>query len=339
MELYKKNNINAIEELKTSITFDIKSDGSELYDYKLPLPHAYERKITNYHDSFDIMSITYIIDGFFSTPKGKKYFADIIARFCISMNVLNYKYERVNTAVGGYKLALFGNLESMPSPLEDNRSDGSRDETFYKIKWYVESLIKGKDSGAIVPYYLLEDFCLHNFPSKEKSTLNAKCRSIWNWYNDRDWVIPRGRYVKKTGSAQTRVKNALASAKKNADKNKVLVLEAVDVIQSQNLIMDIDNICSLANVSNKTVLKYVNIKELKKNQKPTIAKKSKDYHNIFLESMIKIDNDTSLNMSFSSIGKIGGVDVRTVKKYVAKSIDMGKHTFLLKKCKTIFTKG
>jgi len=58
-----------------------------------------------------------------------------------------------------------------------------------------------------VPYQMIEDYALQNFfDRKDKSTLRAKCRNIYNWYDKRDWTIPQR-------------KNSIMSRSERAKKN------------------------------------------------------------------------------------------------------------------------
>jgi len=73
-----------------------------------------------------------------------------------------------------------------------------------------------KEMG-FVPYQLLEEFAYKNFYEHEKSTLRAKCRSIWDWYNSRDWTIPVNKRERKTKNDEellmTRRERALSNSK------------------------------------------------------------------------------------------------------------------------------
>ena len=82
---------------------------------------------------------------------------------------------------------------------------GTIDQIFWAIKIYTEELIKEFGEGVQVPYELLQDFAFRNFfDRKDKSTLRAKCRNIWNWYNERDWTIPKRKEWKMTRSERAK---------------------------------------------------------------------------------------------------------------------------------------
>ena len=74
MELYSKH---------TKISITIKGDGSEIFDYSLPQPHNYIR------NSLEKYTIKYYLHGdFFCTNKAGAYLNDILARFTLTMNVI-----------------------------------------------------------------------------------------------------------------------------------------------------------------------------------------------------------------------------------------------------------
>ena len=185
--------------------------GDEFVEYNLPAP--------NYllHAQKGIF-IGWMINGYPGTNKSREYFNDIIARFIIAYK--QHKPERlpykpnldrealINTATS-YELDLFQNLPSLywanKKKIWSADSVGTIDQIFWAIKIYTEELIKEFGEGVPVPYELLQDFAFRNFfDRKDKSTLRAKCRNIWNWYNERDWTIPKRKEWKMTRSERAK---------------------------------------------------------------------------------------------------------------------------------------
>ncbi len=194
------------------------AEGYEFLEYNLPHPNFLM------HSNLGVF-IGWLIKGYPGTAKSKNYFNDIIARFIIAFK--EYKPERLpyrpylkREAVVNlnqtYDLKLFQNLPSLywanKKHIWSTDSVGTIDQIFWAIKLYTEELIKEFGEGIPVPYEFLEDFALRNFfDRKDKSTLRAKCRNIWNWYNERNWTIPKRREWKMTRSER---------AKKNAELKK-----------------------------------------------------------------------------------------------------------------------
>ena len=206
--------------------------GDEFVEYNLPAP--------NYllHAQKGIF-IGWMINGYPGTNKSREYFNDIIARFIIAYK--QHKPERlpykpnldrealINTATS-YELDLFQNLPSLywanKKKIWSADSVGTIDQIFWAIKIYTEELIKEFGEGVPVPYELLQDFAFRNFfDRKDKSTLRAKCRNIWNWYNERGWKV-------------TRRERALTNAQSIKEKKRRQILNAVTGIMKDEYIKD-----------------------------------------------------------------------------------------------------
>lgn len=214
MELYTK---------QTKISITIEGDGSEIFDYSLPQPHNYIRT------ALDRYTIEYYLHGdFFCTNKAGAYLNDILARFTLTMNVIE-AVAKINKEVINHKpLKLYANnqfngLRSIDKFKYKETVDINKDNVFWAIKLYTEDLIK-KSSG-MVAYSLLESFAFAHFidRTKDKSTLKAKCRSIWNWYHAREWTIPERyertleQYLEET--KMTRTENMIKINAEKVDMN------------------------------------------------------------------------------------------------------------------------
>ena len=89
------------------------------------------------------------------------------------------------------------------------------DYVFWCLKLYAEDLIR--QDGLII-WNTFETWAFENFIdlAKDKSTLKAKCRNVFNWYFERDWQIGRVNKSNKTKEQimATRQEHAIKIAKK-----------------------------------------------------------------------------------------------------------------------------
>ena len=257
MKLYLNNIYLTID-----LYFYIKGTGSEFLDYKLPFPNFLKHINNGYY-------IGWRINGYPGTKEAKEYFNDIIARFLITFKEyhpekLSFipkadKYTHVDFK-NSYELKQFQNLKSIPVKKHVQiraENVNTIDQTFWAIKYYAEELIR---EMGFVPYEMLEEFAYRHFYHKEKSTLRAKCRAIWNWYSERDWTIPQTRSFEMTRSER---------AKKNAElKHKRAKATLLGFIQ-QNLFSDeykrgdkwnVTKLSKVTKLSRPTIIKH--LKEL-----------------------------------------------------------------------------
>ena len=234
--MYQKN---------TKISITIQGDGSEIFDYSLPLPH-------NYYRNGNIYAIEYIINGFFHTKRGIAYLNDILARFTLSMQVL--KTEVTSSEDDGIELSYFQGLKSVVRHKNYESVDIGQDNIFWAIKLYTEDLIKESGEGNLIAYSLIESFAFARFidRAKDKSTLKAKCRSIWNWYDARGWTIPS-----RKGLGMSRQEAGINAAKKNAEKTKAKVQKAIAGLEFMQEKINIANVARDAGVSRDTAKKYL----------------------------------------------------------------------------------
>jgi len=204
--------------------------GDEFLEYNLPPP--------NYllHAQRGVF-IGWLINGYPGTKKSREYFNDIIARFIIAYKQhqperLPYepilKREAIIDTKHTRELKHFQNLPSLywanEKEIWTTNSAGTIDQIFWAIKIYTEELIKEFGEGVPVPYELLQDFAFRNFfDRKDKSTLRAKCRNIWRWYDERGWKV-------------TRRERALKNAQSIKEKKRRQILNAVTGIMRDEYI-------------------------------------------------------------------------------------------------------
>ena len=220
------------KEITTWLYFYLKGAGSEFLDYKLPFPNVLKHINSGYF-------IGWQINGYPGTQEAREYFNDIIARFLITFKdyypeKLDFKpelnkYTHIDFK-NSYELKQFQNLDSIETHKHiQKRAENVNtiDQTFWAIKYYTEELII---EMGFVPYEMLEEFAYRHFYHKEKSTLRAKCRSIWNWYDKRDWTIPQTR-ERKTQSEEELFMTRSERAKKNSamikDQKRKIILNTL----------------------------------------------------------------------------------------------------------------
>jgi len=236
MKLYKKN---------TKISITVQGDGSEIFDYSLPYPINYTRKGNRY-------TIEYILNGYFSTKSSYEYLNDIIARFTLSMRVLETNIS--STEDIGIELSYFRGLKSIQRAKNYEKVDIGSDNVFWSIKLYTESLIRASGGGNLIAYSLIESFAFSRFidRTKDRSTLRAKCRRIWNWYDAREWTIPT-----RKGKGMSRADGARIAHQKKAADTKAKIVGAIEALKFLQEKINIATVSRQAQVSRNTAKKYL----------------------------------------------------------------------------------
>ena len=214
----------------------------------------------------------WLIDGFFDTLKGIQFLNDIIARFKITFETSQYLKHTVDTesTLCPLKLKAFQNLKSraIQKIIQNSRYDGTRDFIFYCLKLHAEMIIKEK---GIFSYDELLEFALINFidKAKDRSTLKAKCKKIFNWYLDRNFELTQTVYIKKERDLvmATRQEHAIRLGKNKEKeniakiKNAITGLMADAMFKKKNGKWNGKSIAEYLNLDERTVSKY--LKELK----------------------------------------------------------------------------
>jgi predicted HTH domain antitoxin len=270
MDIIAKNN----EFIKAFwIYFHILGDGTEWIDYDLPIPTILKHINKGYF-------VGWAINGYFGTAKGQKFLNDIIARFLISFKeynierlpfkpnkkILDDKTAQIYKKI--YKLKEFSKqLDSLPTKnFAPQRANMFEDFTFWAIKLYAEDMIR--KTGFIV-YQSLEDWAMSQFVyngHKERSTVRAKCRSVFNWYETRNFDIstknthkPLKEYLEET--KMTRKEHITNINKKRAEEKKAKVIGAIQSLKFLQEKISVRKVAEQAGISTKTAQKY--LKELK----------------------------------------------------------------------------
>ena len=137
-----------------------------------------------------------------------------------------------------------------------------QDYVFWCLKITAEDMIK--QDGLIV-WSNFENFAFENFidKAKDKSTLRAKCRNIYNWYFERDWKI--GRTISKNKEDVLEYRRELArnlAAKKEEENynkvaNAISGLLADSMFRKKNGKWNAVAIAEYLNLDPRTVRKYL----------------------------------------------------------------------------------
>jgi len=247
----------------------LSGNGTEWIDKDLPIPTYQEIVNRGY-------ILAYAIDGYFGTQEATQYLNDIIARFLLTFRDFSPHRLREKPLIADaghyypkiYKLKELQSLKSLTNKtLPRAAADSFDDHVFWAIKFYCEDLIR---SQGIPTADQLIEFALNNFEDKERSTLRAKCRSVWHWYEQREWQIPEP-YKRKTKDDQelqvTRRERALENARANEERSRAKVVNAVtglmsEVYKKKSGSWHVTRIAADTGLTRKTVSKY--LKELDK---------------------------------------------------------------------------
>lgn len=237
----------------TSLHFKASGDGSELFEHKLPIPQYYHRY------NADSYAIGWLVEGFFHTGKGIEYLNDIIARISLTMPITGkYDYApKWQEDIEPIKLQAFQNAKSMRTEYakqaikRDNST--SRDMVWWSIKAQTESFIR--QFNGWFNYELLETWAFNLFVEhvKDKSTLKAKCRDTWNWYERRDFKIPKA----DRGFIMSREEAGKKAHTKLAQDTKAKVIGSIESLKFLQEKINIANVAKQAGVSRNTAKKYL----------------------------------------------------------------------------------
>lgn len=239
--------------------FRCRGDGEELATARLPTPHYYKRH------SAEGYSIAYKLDGYFHTKKGKDFLNDMIARLSLTLPIDRRYYitptegEAVNNRA--YKLKEFQNCESIKVDIytrKEAKANKYEDRVFWSLKYEAERRIRvfgSLDLDAFLDYA----FNVFEVGSdvKDGSTLRAKCKSIFNWYESKNWKVGRVRKPRKKGeiTMQMTEQRQKANAIKKA-KTKAKFLGAIEVLKIKGAKLTAKSISEEAQIGIRTAERY-----------------------------------------------------------------------------------
>ena len=252
-QIYNKNNDN-LSNLSTLLKIKVAGDGCELFDYNLPTPHTYKRFDSNEY------TIEYLLNGVFWTKQSNNFLNEILLRFNISMNIKNIETKTVKDKPNAYELKLFSsssNLKSLSKVIHKPNTEKNSDSIFWGIKLFVEHYI-GQNEG-FVAYSTLENYAFTHYVdlAKDKSTLRAKCRSVWNYYNDREWQTDR-KYIKKNKEEvmANRLENITKLNEERKIKTEIKIKAAIDYLNKTDKKITAKAIGEFTKLNKNTLTKY-----------------------------------------------------------------------------------
>jgi len=242
------------------LNFATNGDPTEWVTAGLPVPN-----IITFTNSGVVLG--WQIDGYFGTKRGIEYLNDTIGKITIALRDTNPKRLpwKPDTKTADHYYPKIHRLKEFAVLLHSTtknkapaRADSFSDHAFWAIKLYVEDLIREQGEGLPVVYEALEDWALSQFINKERSTIRAKCRSVWNWYNNRDWQLPKD----KRKFEMTRRERAISNSQKRAEEAKRKIINATTGLMAQEYKKSSGkwNIAKLAKelgMSRNTVMKYL----------------------------------------------------------------------------------
>jgi hypothetical protein len=221
-------------------------DGLEIAEYKLPTPNYYQRTDeSSYY-------VAWLLNGYFGTVKSRAYLNDMIARLSMGMKIINrLSYAPKKMEGRAYELKEFQNLPSLPSRTAQRPNTEKYDDAiFWAIK--LESIHRIRIYGWL-DHDSLWEWAHEIFitKAKDRSTLRAKVRSVWQWYRDRDWKIDDRSFT------MSRAEAGRATAEKNAKKTEAKVRGAVANMQFLQEKITVTSVAKKAGVSRNTARKYL----------------------------------------------------------------------------------
>lgn len=241
---------------------------SETFGNELPWPSGVEivhNQITKEKVGYIYM---WLLNGYFYTKNGSKYLNDIIARMIITFQDVKVEKERLNITYekSYYHLKDFQNLKSIQAKVNNYLSNESvviKDQVFWCLKLYAESMIS---KYKIVIYQELESFAYQNFIEKKgMSDLRCKCRSIFNWYEKRDFQ-PSMKYQRKLNDEELKMSRSenmsrvrKLEAAKNYKKiiNTITGLGAAEMFQTKSKKWNASKIANYLKIDPRTVRKHL----------------------------------------------------------------------------------
>ena len=256
----------------TKITIKSMEDLSPSFGNELPYPQwhwitqsQYDLKTRYYYQ--------FILDGVFDTKRGVEFLNDIIARFMItfpSYGVEKQEVKRIPAKKEGLKLKQFQGLKSvkkLPTNFYKTNLFTNKDNVFWALKINFEIQLERGN----ISYETLEDFAFANFEdkAKDRSTLRAKCRSIYNYYFDRNFETRTRTRKNKEEVMATRQQNMIKLNKDKAQKAKRVIVGLITGLTSfeykkPNGDWNISKLAKDTKLTRPTIYKY--LEEFKSNQ-------------------------------------------------------------------------
>lgn len=232
----------------------------DLFGNELPYPHFSEE-----HPHLGRI-FGYYLAGYFGTKKGREFINDIVARINITCGGELYSLNEVKTDFKGLELSTFQNLKSLASERVKERfnsQDCHVDHVFWCLKLYAEDMIK---QDGLISYSVFERFAEKNFAThtKDRSTLKAKCRAIYRWYEERGWAVGRVKknIISKEEVLATRQERARSNALLKKERSEAKVVELLggllaNAFKTKGGRWNCRKVADYLNMDRKTVIRVV----------------------------------------------------------------------------------
>lgn len=227
-------------------------DGLEIAEYGLPTPNYYHRK-----EGSETYTVAWLLDGYFGTSKGKAYLNDVIARLSMGMQIANrLDFAPKTDTLNRYELRQFQSLPSLPRNWGKknlaNHPHHKKDAIFWAIK--LQAIERIRCTGFL-DYDALKDWAFDLFitRAKDRSTLRAKVRNVWEWYRDRDWKLD-GRV-----HTMSRADAAAKATKVRQERTKAKIQGAINVLRLYGKKITAEAVAEEAKIARGTAQKYIKL--------------------------------------------------------------------------------
>jgi hypothetical protein len=250
----KEENNNSLNNLCTLLQVKGIGDLYELFEFGLPYPHIYKRSGDNY-------IIEWYLDGVFFTKSGIDYINDTLARLLVSFEKITYSTAKTinkNNDYATIKLKSFAMLNSLKKAEFNPNSTKYEDSIFWSLKLFVEFYIR---ENGFVPFSTLENYAFNHFVdlAKDRGTLKAKCRNIWNYYDARNWETQfQNNYIKKPKEEvmATRSENAKLTNEKRKKETEAKIKSAIVYLNEKEEKLTAKKIADYTKLNKNTLTKY-----------------------------------------------------------------------------------
>lgn len=193
------------------------------------------------HRFLDFIIFKLVLDGYTTTYKSYNYLQDLMTRLAqldLKREIIaKIDYKDIYCENYDAKFRDFGNLPSVQQQKNlfyGDRVANDHDPYFWYMKHYIEYLIKTRISHPLSYYKLMLDEAIKRFPLKDFSTLKAKAKSIFRYYEKRDFKIFE-KYERKLNDkelAMTRSENMKRVKELQKMKTRAFIKE---LISNENL--------------------------------------------------------------------------------------------------------
>ena len=223
-----------------SVTFDIK--GLDDLSDNLLLMSCDSKQFNSFNGN--IISMFWLINGYFMTDKSQNFITDIKKRFALTLGsaFIDCEFKSVFSSCGVELKDIARELKSISDFNYTNKKTRSHfppslfvgyDSIFWSLKDDIEAMIKSRNKPLNADEFA--EYAVKNYGNltKDKSTARAKARSIFNWYKDRNfktYSYDGKKYERKYKTeneikelAMTRRENALKMSSDKKRKNHALI--------------------------------------------------------------------------------------------------------------------